>query len=230
MCGNNMSVPLLAEAVTVSGREKETAAVIFLHGLGDSGHGWADAMSGLQLPYVKFICPHAPSIPVTLNMNSMMPAWFDLKGLNPESPEDESGIKKAADNIKAIIEHEVKNGIPPHRIMLGGFSQGGALSLYTALTCQHQLAGVVALSCWLPLHKSFPSASNGNKDLPILQCHGEMDCMIPVHFGTLTSDKLRNIVHPNMVTFQIYPGLQHSSCPLEMAAVQEFIEKHLPRI
>ncbi|XP_023250652.1 acyl-protein thioesterase 2 [Seriola lalandi dorsalis] len=230
MCGNNMSVPLLAEAVTVSGTEKETAAVIFLHGLGDSGHGWADTLTAIRLPYVKFICPHAPKIPVTLNMKMTMPAWFDLMGLSPDIPEDESGIKKAAENIKALIEHEAKNGIPPNRIMLGGFSQGGALSLYTALTCQHQLAGVVALSCWLPLHKSFPLASSGNKNLPILQCHGEMDPMIPVPFSVMTSEKLKVIVNPDNVTLKTYPGLLHSSCPQEMAAVKEFIGKHLPRI
>ncbi|XP_041811826.1 acyl-protein thioesterase 2 [Chelmon rostratus] len=230
MCGNNMSVPLLSEAVTVSGKEKETAAVIFLHGLGDSGHGWTETLTGIQPPHVKFICPHAPQMPVTLNMKLMMPAWFDLIGLSPDSPEDESGIKKAADNIKAIIEHEAKNGIPTNRIMLGGFSQGGALSLYTALTCQHQLAGVVALSCWLPLHKSFPSASSGNKNLPILQCHGEVDAMIPVQFGAMTAEKLKSIVNPQMITFKTYPRLPHSSCPQEMAAVKEFIEKYLPRI
>uniref|UniRef100_A0A3Q2X7V3 palmitoyl-protein hydrolase n=2 Tax=Haplochromini TaxID=319058 RepID=A0A3Q2X7V3_HAPBU len=229
MCGNNMSVPLLAEAVTVSGVEKETAAVKLLS-LFSVRHGWADTLTGIRLPHVKFICPHAPPIPVTLNMKSMMPAWFDLMGLSPDSPEDESGIKKAAENIKAIIEHEARNGIPPNRIILGGFSQGGALSLYTALTCQHQLAGVVALSCWLPLHRSFPSASSGNKNLPILQCHGEMDAMIPVQFGAMTAEKLKSIVNPQMITFKTFPGLPHSSCPQEMAAVKEFIEKLLPRI
>ena len=122
--------------------------------------------------------------------------------------------------------------------------QGGALSLYTTLTCQHQLAGVVALSCWLPLHKSFPSvlshfyftnkknpevnthwdqhevlavfflqASSGNKNIPILQCHGEMDPMIPVQFGAMTAEKLKSIVNPQMITFKTYPGLLHSSCP-----------------
>ncbi|XP_019960214.1 acyl-protein thioesterase 2 [Paralichthys olivaceus] len=230
MCGNNMSFPLLTEAVTVSGMEKETAAVIFLHGLGDTGHGWADSLTGIRLPHVKFICPNAPKIPVTLNMKMTMPAWFDLMGLSPDSPEDESGIKKAAENIKAIIDHEAKNGIPPNRIMLGGFSQGGALSLYTALTCQHQLAGVVALSCWLPLHSSFPSESSSKKNLPILQCHGEADVMIPKQFGNMTADKLQSIVNPQMITFKTYPGLAHCSCPQEMAAVKEFIEKHLPRI
>ncbi|KAM6973896.1 acyl-protein thioesterase 2 isoform 1-T2 [Tautogolabrus adspersus] len=230
MCGNNMSVPLLTEAVTVSAKEKETAVVIFLHGLGDTGHGWAETLTEIQPSHVKFICPHAPSIPVTLNMKATMPAWFDLMGLKPDIPEDESGIKRAADNIKAIIEHEAKNGIPPHRIILGGFSQGGALSLYTALTCQHQLAGVVALSCWLPLHRSFPSASSGHKNIPILQCHGENDCMIPAQFGAMTHEKLRLIVNPDLVNFKTYPNLSHSSCPQEMVAVREFIDKYLPRI
>ncbi|XP_014741077.1 PREDICTED: acyl-protein thioesterase 2 isoform X2 [Sturnus vulgaris] len=215
MCGNNMSVPLLADAVTVSGAERETAAVIFLHGLGDTGHSWADALSSIRLPYVKYICPHAPRIPVTLNMKMVMPSWFDLMGLTPDAPEDEAGIKKAAENIKAIIEHEMKNGIPPNRIILGGFSQGGALSLYTALTCQHQLAGIVALSCWLPLHKAFPQAANNgvNKDIAILQCHGEMDPMIPVRFGALTAEKLKSVVTPTKVQFKTYPGVMHSSCP-----------------
>ncbi|XP_068189616.1 acyl-protein thioesterase 2 [Antennarius striatus] len=226
MCGNNMSVPLLAEAVTVSG--KETAAVIFLHGLGDSGCGWADSLTEIRLPHVKFICPHAPKIPVTLNLKAMMPAWFDLMGLGPDSPEDELGIKKAAENIKAIIEQEGRNGIPPNRIMLGGFSQGGALSLYTALTYQHELAGVVALSCWLPLHQSFPSASSGHTNLPILQCHGEMDTVVPLQFGAMTAEKLKTIVNPHVLTFKTYRNLPHSSCPQEMKDVKEFIKKYLP--
>ncbi|XP_043916002.1 acyl-protein thioesterase 2 [Protopterus annectens] len=232
MCGNNMSVPLLAEAVTVSGTERETAAVIFLHGLGDTGHSWADALSSVRIPYVKYICPHAPKIPVTLNMRMVMPSWFDLIGLSPDAPEDEAGIKKATENIKAIIEHEIKNGIPAHRIILGGFSQGGALSLYTALTCQHKLAGVIALSCWLPLHKTFPQAASNsaNKDTPILQCHGDADIMIPVRFGALTHEKLKTIVSPMKLQFKTYPSMSHGSCPQEMAAVKEFIEKTLPRI
>uniref|UniRef100_A0A3B3TP21 palmitoyl-protein hydrolase n=1 Tax=Poecilia latipinna TaxID=48699 RepID=A0A3B3TP21_9TELE len=202
MCGNNMSVPLLAEAVTVSGTQKETAAIcllldlFFICFLFSIRHGWADSLTGIRLPHVKFICPHAPKIPVTLNMRALMPAWFDLMGLSPDSPEDEAGIKKAAENIKAIIEHEARNGIPPHRIIIGGFSQ----------------------------------ASSGNKNIPILQCHGEMDMMVPAQFGAMTAEKLKYIVNPQMVTFKTYPGVQHSSCPEEMLAVREFIEKYLPRI
>uniref|UniRef100_A0A7N4PPZ9 palmitoyl-protein hydrolase n=1 Tax=Sarcophilus harrisii TaxID=9305 RepID=A0A7N4PPZ9_SARHA len=172
-----------------------------------------------------------PRIPVTLNMKMVMPSWFDLMGLSPDAPEDEVGIKKAAENIKALIEHEVKNGIPANRIILGGFSQGGALSLYTALTCSFPLAGIVALSCWLPLHRAFPQAANGMaRDLAILQCHGELDPMVPVRFGALTSEKLKLVVPPSKVQFKTYPGVMHSSCPQEMAAVKEFIEKLLPPI
>lgn len=223
-----MSVPLLDEAATVSGSEKETAAVIFLHGLGDNGDGWASTLSNLQLPHVKIICPHAPSIPVTLNMGVVMPAWFDLKGLNPQTAEDEAGIKKAAESIKAIIEHEAKNGIPPHRIILGGFSQGGALSLYTALTGQIPVAGVVALSCWLPLHKTFPAASSGIKNIPILQCHGDCDPMVPKEFGELTSRLIKTVVNPDLVFFKCFCNLSHSSCPQEMDEVKKFIEHYLP--
>uniref|UniRef100_A0ABI8AN73 palmitoyl-protein hydrolase n=1 Tax=Felis catus TaxID=9685 RepID=A0ABI8AN73_FELCA len=103
MCGNTMSVPLLTDAATVSGAERETAAVIFLHGLGDTGHSWADALSTIRLPHVKYICPHAPRIPVTLNMKMVMPSWFDLMGLSPDAPEDEAGIKKAAENRRGPV-------------------------------------------------------------------------------------------------------------------------------
>ncbi|KAH1187365.1 hypothetical protein KIL84_020114 [Mauremys mutica] len=123
------------------------------------------------------------------------------------------------------------NGIPPNCIILGGFSQGSALSLYTVLTSQYQLSGIVALSCWLPLHKAFPqAASNGiNKDITILQCHGEMDPMIPVHFGALTAKKLKSVITSTKVQFKTYPGMMHSSCP-QMMAVKELIEKLLPWI
>ncbi|KAJ8273068.1 hypothetical protein GJAV_G00097000 [Gymnothorax javanicus] len=231
MCGNNMSLGLY-EAVTLNGIEKETAAVIFLHGLGDSGHGWADLMASIRLPYIKYICPHAPSIPVSLNLRQVMPAWFDLIGLSPESPQDEHGIKEAAKRIQVHIEHEIRNGIPPNRVILGGFSQGGALSLYTALTCPQQLAGVVALSSWLPLAESFPvgESQSGKKETPIMLCHGEMDPMIPVQFASLSASKLRSFHPPEKITFRTYPGLLHSSCPEEISAVKAFIEEHLPRI
>ncbi|XP_074002620.1 acyl-protein thioesterase 1 isoform X4 [Numenius arquata] len=213
MCGNNMSAPLPA---IVPAARKATAAVIFLHGLGDTGHGWSEALAGIKSPHVKYICPHA----------------FDIIGLSPDSQEDEAGIKQAAENVKALIDQEVKNGIPSNRIILGGFSQGGALSLYTALTTHQKLAGVVALSCWLPLRASFPQGpiSGVNKEIAVLQCHGDCDPLVPLMFGSLTVEKLKSMINPANVTFRTYSGMMHSSCVEEMTDVKQFIDKHLPPV
>jgi len=225
-----MSAPLSASIVPAA--RKATAAVIFLHGLGDSGHGWAESLEGLRIPHVKYICPHAPSMPVTLNMRMVMPSWFDIYGLDFSSSEDEAGIKRASESIKALIDQEVKNGIPSHRILLGGFSQGGALSLYTALTTQQKLAGVVALSCWLPLHNTFPqaSANSPNKDMPVLQCHGNADPIVNYTFGKMTEGRMKTLVNPANYTFNTYQGLAHSSSPKEMEDIKHFIEKALPPV
>lgn len=211
---------------------KATAAVVFLHGLGDTGHGWAEAFAGIRSSHIKYICPHAPVMPVTFNMSMAMPSWFDVIGLSPDSREDEPGIKKAAENIKALIDQEMKSGIPSNRIILGGFSQGGALSLYIALTTQQKLAGVTALSCWLPLRASFPQGliSGVNRDIPILQCHGDCDLLVPLSYGSLTAEKLKTLVNPVNVTFKTYEGMIHSSCPQEMMDIKQFIDKLLPPI
>uniref|UniRef100_A0A671TV42 Acyl-protein thioesterase 1 n=1 Tax=Sparus aurata TaxID=8175 RepID=A0A671TV42_SPAAU len=232
MCGNNMSAPLPA---IVPAARKATAAVIFLHGLGDTGHGWAEAFAGIRLPHVKYICPHAPTMPVSLNMRMSMPSWFDIYGLSPDANEDEAGIKRASENIKALIDQEVKNGIPSHRIILGGFSQGGALSLYTALTTQQKLAGVVALSCWLPLRNSFPQVEQSRHTpvctcTSVLQCHGDSDPLVPFIFGSQTAAKMKDLINPDNMVFKSYRGLPHSACPEEMVDVKRFIEKQLPPI
>eukprot|EP00069_Balaena_mysticetus_P015573 bmy_22548T0 len=232
MCGNTMSVPLLTDAATVSGAEQETAAVIFLHGLGDTGHSCADALSTIRLPYVKYTCPHAPRTPATLNMKMVMPSWFDLMGLSPDAPEGEAGIKKAAESIKALIEREMKNGIPANRIVLGGFSQGGALSLLTALTCPRPLAGTVALSCWLPL------------PLPGLPLGSQRQCQGPDHpsvswgpgpHGSRTvwgpdSREARVRCHTRQGPVQDLPRCQAQLLSSEMAAAKEFLEKLLPPV
>ncbi|XP_024598361.1 LOW QUALITY PROTEIN: acyl-protein thioesterase 1 [Neophocaena asiaeorientalis asiaeorientalis] len=171
-------------------------------------------------------------MPVTLNMNMAMPSWFDIIGLSPDSQEDETGVKQAAERVKALIDQEVKNGIPSNRIILGGFSQGGALSLYTALTTQQKLAGVTALSCWLPLRASFPQGpiSGVNRDISILQCHGVLDPLVPLMFGSLTAERLKTLVNPANVTFKTYGGMMHSSCQQEMMDIKQFIDKLLPPI
>ena len=126
-------------------------------------------MTTCRPSHVKVICPTASKMPVTLNSGFQMPSWFDLLSLDPAGREDEAGIKRAHQLVEMLIEEEVKAGIPSDRIMLGGFSQGGALSLYTALNCKQRLAGVAALSCWAPLHKQLGSSSLVNRDIPFLQ-------------------------------------------------------------
>ncbi|XP_006874611.1 PREDICTED: acyl-protein thioesterase 1-like isoform X1 [Chrysochloris asiatica] len=229
MCGNNMSAPL---PTIVPAAQKVSAVVIFLHGLGDTGHGWAEAFAGIKSSHIKYICPHAPVMPVTLNMKTTMPSWFDIIGLSPDSQENENVIKEAAENIKVLIDQEVKNGILSNRIIFRGFSQGGALSLYTALTTQQKMAGVIGLSCWLPLRSSLPQGPiNGvNKDISILQCHGDCDPLVPLMFGSLTVEKLKTLVNPVNVTFKTYEGMMHSSCKQEMMDVKQFIDKLLPPV
>ncbi|XP_037697285.1 acyl-protein thioesterase 1-like isoform X2 [Choloepus didactylus] len=171
-------------------------------------------------------------MPVTLNMNMSMPPWFDIIGLSLNSQEDEPGIKQVAENVKSLTDQEVKNGIPSNRIILGGFSEGGALSLYTALTTQQKLAGVAALSCWLPLQDSFPQGpiTGTNKDMSILQCHGDCNPLVPLMFGSLTTEKLKTLVNPANVTFKTYGGLMHNSCHQEMMDIKQFIEEVLPSV
>lgn len=116
---------------------------------------------------MKVICPTAPTIPVSLNAGFRMPSWFDLKSLDVSGPEDEDGIKRATIMVHEMINKEISDGISANRILLGGFSQGGALALYSALTFAQPLAGVIALSCWLPLHKSFPAAKKCPDTVPV---------------------------------------------------------------
>lgn len=181
-------------------------------------HGWAQAMAQIRPSYAKVICPTAPTMSVTLNAGFQMPSWFDLKTLDMYGPEDEDGIKKAAANIQAMIQSEISAGIPANRIMVGGFSQGGALALYTGLTSTQPLAGIVALSCWLPLHKSFPDARKTADTVPILQCHGEVDPVLPYKFGQLSHYSLKTFM--KNAQFNSYPGLSHSSSDEEMNEVK----------
>lgn len=207
-------------------------------------------MAQIRPPYMKVICPTAPTVPVTLNAGFRMPSWFDLKTLDMYGPEDEEGIRAATLQIQSLIQTEisagkliwllktralsfnrrrlmilnsharyfVRTGIPANRIMLGGFSQGGALALHTGLTFNQTLAGVIALSCWLPIHKSFPDARKASENLPIFQCHGEVDPVVPYKFGQLSHVNLKSFM--KNAQFNSYPGLSHSSSQQEMDDVK----------
>ncbi|UYV73807.1 LYPLA1 [Cordylochernes scorpioides] len=162
--------------------------------------------------------------PVTLNGGMRMNSWFDILSLEAGSPEDEPGIKKATETVHQIIDEEVKSGIPSERIILGGFSQGGALALHSALHYPQPLGGVLAFSCWLPLHHNYLSgnlSSVQNKTVPVLQCHGDSDPLIPHKWGQMTADILSKFMP--RTTFKTYRGLAHSSCKEEMDDAKAFI-------
>lgn len=215
--------------VVISSSVKQTATVIFLHGLGDSGNGWAEAMTQIRQPYVKVICPSASPMPVSLNQGFRMPSWFDLFTLDESGPEDENGIKEAAKLVHSLIDREIEtSNVPSSRIALGGFSQGGALALYSAFTYNKPLAGVMALSCWIPLHKTFPAAAISNKDMPIIQCHGDCDPIVPLKWGQLTASILKSFA--KNTELKTYRGLMHSSSDMELKDLKKFLETVLPPV
>ncbi|XP_029033717.1 acyl-protein thioesterase 1 [Osmia bicornis bicornis] len=211
--------------VVIAATARHTATLIFFHGLGDTGHGWASSMGAVRSPHIKVICPTAPTMPVTLNAGFRMPSWFDLRSLEPSGPEDEEGIRRAAEMVHSLIAEEVAAGIPTQRIVLGGFSQGGALAIYSALTFPEPLAGIIALSAWLPLHQKFPVEAIGNKNTPLLQCHGDCDPIVPYRWGQLTASVLKQFM--TQTEFKTYRGMMHTSCDEEMRDMKKFIEKVL---
>lgn len=212
----------------------QKSVLLFLHGLGDSGHSWQMGLGqAFKMfsgnPNITIQCPTAPNQPVTINMGLRCNSWFDITSLDMSKEEASSSIAHACTKIHAKIEELEKDGFPSEKIMLGGFSQGGALSLYSSLKYPKKLAGVVCLSCWLPLHKEFPSAvSPANKDLPILQCHGDADEIVDVRWAKATNEVLKKSVNNEKLQFKIFPNLGHGECPEEMKTVIEFINTCLP--
>ncbi|CAF3563431.1 unnamed protein product [Rotaria sp. Silwood1] len=215
---------------------KQTATVIFLHGLGDVGTSWLEAFNMYRVPkavpHVKFIFPNAPILRVTLNMGMPMPSWFDIYGLDRNAKEDEQGIAKASKLLNDLVEEEIKHGIQPERIIVGGFSMGGAVAIHAALTSPHTLGGILALSTWLPLSTTFPKALvSGDKkvNLPILQCHGDQDSMVQIPWARLTEQGMKAMGF-KQYTFKEYRNMDHSSCSEEMEDVSKFIVQNLPKI
>lgn len=228
----NRAAPLRFPAVGT-----HTATVIFVHGLGDSGHGWASAVENWRrrsrLDQVKFILPHAPSIPITCNGGFRMPGWYDIVSLDgtPESlreNEDETGIKASQAYFHDLIQQEIDSGIPADRIVLGGFSQGGAISIFSGLTAKVKLAGIVGLSAYLLLASKFKEllpSPELNKDTPIFMAHGTQDVVVPTAMGILSHDTLKESGYN--VTMRTYP-MGHSACLEELDEVEAFLGTRLP--
>lgn len=213
--------------VTVPSHRAATAAIIFLHGLGDTGAGWAPAFPLRDLLHVRTILPTANVMPVSLNAGMPMPSWFDLHGLDADAKEDETGLLSAVARVDSIVDAVISDGIPASRIVVAGFSQGGAVALTSGLRTSRKLAGVIALSCWLPLRqKALLNVSETAKSAPVFMGHGVMDNIVPFSFGQMSAGLLKNAGID--LEFSSYPDLSHSSSAAELNDVAKFAAKVLP--
>ena len=214
--------------ITLESAPKPTAAVIWLHGLGADGNDFAGLVPELDLTGlapIRFIFPHAPSIPVTLNNGYVMPAWYDILGTQLQRVEDSAGIRKSALAIEALIADQVAKGIPASRIVLAGFSQGCAMVLHTGLRHAEKLAGIIALSGYLPLADSVPAEhSAANKDTPIFMAHGTADPMIVLSRAEASRDALAAL--GCKVQWHTYQ-MPHSVHPQEIADIGRFLKSVL---
>jgi phospholipase/carboxylesterase len=214
--------------ITIETGANPDASIIWLHGLGASGHDFEPIVNQLNLEKhssLRFIFPHAPAIAVTINNGYVMPAWFDLLGLDLEARQDAIGIEKSAHFVEQLIAAEMVKGISSDRIVLAGFSQGCALALYTGLLSQHRLAGIVALSGYLPLaEKVKEKKSSANANTPIFMAHGTQDNVLPPIFGEVSRKFLTDLYQP--VNWHLYE-MAHTVIEQEVDDVSEFLEKIL---
>jgi len=207
--------------------KKHTASVIYTHGLGDTANGWAEPCHHLaiMLPWIKFILPTAPNNPVTLNGGIAMPSWYDIEGLSERALEKADGIEDSKQTLIRLMEKENELGISNERIILAGFSQGGALSLYCGLSMPN-LAGILCMSGYLPNHAG--ATFNLPNSTPILQCHGTSDPMVPYKAATMTNDFLKQKGYaPKLLS---YRGLEHSANEEELGDVCKFLKIALPDV
>ncbi len=210
------------------GQALAQASVIWLHGLGANGHDFEPIVPSLGLPEdapVRFVFPHAPSQPVTLNAGMTMPAWYDVYGLTAGTPQDEQGLDEAATWITALIDREAQRGVPANRLVLAGFSQGGALALHTGLRYTEGLAGIMGLSTYLPLKDHLAQArAVANRQTPIFLAHGHHDAVLSYGLGTASRDALQALGYS--VEWHDY-AMEHQVCPAEIAAIGVWLTRVL---
>jgi len=221
-----MTAPL--ETIELETGPRPAASVIWLHGLGADGHDFEPIVPELDLPptpAVRFVFPHAPTMPVAINGGMVMRAWYDVYGLDGARREDEAGIRASQARVEALLAREKARGVSAARIVLAGFSQGGAVALQTGLRHAERLAGVLALSTYLPLAATLPAeASVANRDVPIFMAHGIHDPVIPIDRAIRSRDRLTEIGYA--VEWREYP-MPHSVCGEEIADVSVWLRARL---
>ncbi|MDJ0863562.1 MAG: alpha/beta fold hydrolase [Gammaproteobacteria bacterium] len=206
----------MTESVVIEPSGRATASIIWLHGLGADGHDFEPVVHQLRLADagIRVTLPHAPRRPVTINGGVMMRAWYDITDPDLTKNPDAAGIRHSARLVDHLIEADVAAGVPEKRIVLAGFSQGGAVSLHCGLRRQHALAGILALSTYLPLADTLPhEAQASNRGTPIFMGHGEIDPIVPLSQGHRSAELLKDMDYP--VDFRSYP-MPHSVCLEEL--------------
>lgn len=216
----------MLETLEICGTDEPTGTVIWMHGLGADGYDFEPVAAELRLPSIRFVFPHAPYRAVTINNGYNMRAWYDLYGLEAGSAQDETGIRTAQADIEALISREHQRGVDSSRIVLAGFSQGGAIALHTALRHSHKLAGVLALSTYLPLKSTLAEeASAANRHTPIFMAHGTFDNVISVELAKASADFMQQ--HGYQIQWHEYP-MPHSVCMEEISDIRDFLHSVLP--
>jgi phospholipase/carboxylesterase len=220
----------MLETIEVETAAKPVASVIWLHGLGADGHDFEPIVPEIIRPGERawrFVFPNAPVRPVTINGGMAMRAWYDLKGLDRRAAEDVAGFRDTDAEIRQLIAREGTRGITPNRVVLAGFSQGGAVSLYTVPRYPEKLAGVMALSCYLPRESSFAAEREpANDATPIFMAHGRSDNVLTMNLGVQSRDFLRSQGYA--VEWHEYP-MAHAVCAAEIADIREFLLRVLPQ-
>ncbi len=218
----------LLPAVEIDPHGGPRASVIWLHGLGADGHDFEPIVPELRLPpeaRVRFVFPHAPMRPVTINGGHVMRAWYDVKTPDLDRMVEEEDLETSRRQLEAWIRHEEASGVPSERIVLAGFSQGGAIALYGGLQCERRLAGIVALSCYHPLpHIIRERSSKANAVVPVFMAHGAYDPLVPLALAEATVAALRECGYEP--EWRTYP-LPHSVSAEEIGDVGRFLSDRL---
>jgi phospholipase/carboxylesterase len=221
-------MPDLLPAIEIETAPKPTASVIWMHGLGDDGNGWSQVVPALGIPStlaVRFLFPHAPTMPVAINNGYVMRAWYDIREADLNARADLDGVKRSQAQVEALIDREKARGVEEGRIVLAGFSQGGAIALYTALRHPVRLAGVVALSTYLVDATNLAAqASAANRDLPIFMAHGTFDPVVRYAWAEASRNAL--VGAGWQVEWHSYP-MEHSAVMEEIAAAGVFLRRVL---
>ncbi|MEM7279327.1 MAG: carboxylesterase [Pseudomonadota bacterium] len=214
----------MLDTVEINPNSAPVGTVIWLHGLGADGHDFEPIVPELRLTNelpLRFVFPHAPQIPVTLNGGMRMRAWFDVLSLDREGRQDEEGIRASGRALEALISRELERGISLSKIVLAGFSQGGAVAVFTTVRYPADLAGLMALSTYVPMAAALKAEHSGrNLDTPFMVAHGQFDPVLPLEFGEQVHVTLSELGHKS--EFKSYP-MPHSVCPEEIADIRAFL-------